>query len=213
MAPSRKIVDLRNLLAERFIQPPAQPGGQLLTSIPILDDATDGGLRKGHITEIISPQPSAGSALLIHRLLQTARRGRFFLALIDGRDSFDLQIAGPKALHYLLWVRCQNTAEALKASDLLLRDGNFPLVILDLILNPPEELRHIPATTWYRFQRLVEPVPAAFLVMSRHNLVPSAHRKMLLDNQWTLSNLSDEQPLTHLRLQVRRAQTNIAALG
>jgi hypothetical protein len=110
-------------------------------------------------------------------------------------------------------VRCQKTPEAIKASDFLLRDGNFPLVILDLILNPPEELRRIPPASWYRLQRLVEAAPSAFLVMSRHNLVASAHTKIVLNNQWTLSDLSHEEPLSQLRLSVRRAQSQISALG
>src|SRR5438067_4629581 len=88
MAASRQIIDLRNLLAERFQHPPAHAGGQI--SIPLLARATDGGLGKGAITEIISPNTSAGSALLIHSLLQIAQRDRFFLALINVRDSFDV---------------------------------------------------------------------------------------------------------------------------
>ena len=213
MAVNRKILDLRNLLAERFFQGLSQNDGRLVTRISALDQATEDGLRKGQITEIISPEPSAGSALLIHSLLEVARRDRFFLALIDGGDSFDVQAASVRALHHLLWVRCQRASEALKAADFLLRDGNFPLVILDLILNPPEELRRIPATSWYRLQRLVEPTPAAFLVMSRHNMVPSAHRKIVLANQWTLSDLSQEQPLAQLRLSVRRPQVRLSAFG
>src|SRR5207249_9938341 len=63
MAASRQIIDLRNLLAERFQNPPAVAGGQI--SIPFLERATNGGLRKGAITEIISSNASAGSALLI----------------------------------------------------------------------------------------------------------------------------------------------------
>src|SRR5438105_2984183 len=77
MAASRQIIDLRNLLAERFQHPPAVVGGQI--SIPLLERATDGGLCKGAITEIICPNTSAGSALLIHCLLQIAQRDRFFL--------------------------------------------------------------------------------------------------------------------------------------
>ncbi|MEY2492055.1 MAG: recombination protein RecA [Verrucomicrobiota bacterium] len=213
MAANRKILDLRNVLAERFLQQPNRSGGRLITGITALDQATDGGLRKGHITEISSSQPSAGSALLIHSLLQLARRDRSFIALIDGCDSFDVQTAGQNALRHLLWVRCQKTTEAIKASDFLLRDGNFPLVILDLILNPAEELRRIPATSWYRLQRLVEAAPSAFLVMSRHNLVASAHTKIVLNNQWTLSDLSHDEPLSQLRLDVRRAQGQVSALG
>src|SRR5438132_12614160 len=103
MAASRQIIDLRNLLAERFQDPPALAGGQI--SIPLLGRATDGGLRKGAITEIISPNTSAGSALLIDTLLQIAQRDRFFLALIDGGDSLDVHSVDATTLRHLLWFR------------------------------------------------------------------------------------------------------------
>jgi hypothetical protein len=117
MAASRQIIDLRNLLAERFQHPPTLTGGQI--SIPLFDRATDDGLRKGAITEIISPNSSAGSALLIHSLLQIAQRDCFFLALIDGRDSFDVQSVDTGTLQHLLWVRCAKATEAIKAADFL----------------------------------------------------------------------------------------------
>ncbi len=213
MAANRKILDLRNLLAERFVQPPTPPANQLVTGMPVLDQSTGGGLGKGSITEIISAQPSAGSAFLIHNLLRIAQRQRFFMALVDGRDSFDVQTATPAALPYLFWVRCERATEATKAADFLLRDGNFPLVLLDLILNSPDELRHIRPTTWYRLQRLVESAPTAFLVMSRHNMVASARTKIVLENHWTLSDLSREEMISQLRLRLERRQSNLSALG
>jgi hypothetical protein len=94
-----------------------------------------------------------------------------------------------------------------------LRDGNFPLVVLDLVLNPVEELRRIPATSWYRLQRLVEPAPTAFLVMSRHNMVASASTKIVLENRWTLPDLSGDNPGAQLHFKVRRAKTLASALG
>src|SRR5438270_2936491 len=169
MAATQRIIDLRKLLTERFQQPPTLTGGQI--NVPLLEQTLEGGMRKGASTEIISPNPSAGSALLIHSLLQIAQRDRFFLALIDGQDSFDVYDAG--SLQHLLWVRCEKASTAVKAADFLLRDGNFPLVILDLVLNPADELRRIPATSWYRLQRLVEPTPTDFVVISRHNIVAS----------------------------------------
>jgi hypothetical protein len=211
MSASRQIIDLRNLLAERFQHPPPVAGGQI--RIPFLERATDGGLRKGAITEIISTNASAGSALIIHSLLHIAQRDRFFLALIDGRDSFDVQSVDAGTLQHLLWVRCEKATEAIKAADFLLRDGNFPLVILDLVLNPAEELRRIPATSWYRLQRLVEPAPTAFVVMSRHNMVASARTKIVLENQWTLPDLSEDNPSAQLHFKVRRAKTIASALG
>ena len=211
MAANRQIIDLRNVLAERFQQPLTLTGGQV--SIPLLERVTDGGLRKGVITEIISTTGSSGSALLIHNLLQIAQRDRFFLALIDGRDSLDVQSVDPKVLRHLLWIRCQKATEAIKAADFLLRDGNFPVVILDLVLNPAEELRRIPGSSWYRLQRLVESILTAFVVMSRHNMVPSAHRKIVLENRWKLSDLSRDNPSTQLQFKVRRSKAVASAIG
>ena len=206
VAADSKILNLRNLLAERFPQVPAAPQARLATGIAAFDEATGGGLPKGAITELTSPQVSAGSALLIYALLQTAHEERRFLALIDGRDSFDPQPLGNARLRHLLWVRCRKALDAVKAADLLLRDGNFPLVILDLVLNPAEELRKIPQTSWYRLQRLVESVPTAFLVLTRRSMISSAQLKLELMNSWTLDDLQRDDCLVRLKFQVQRIQ-------
>ncbi len=206
MGASRKIVDLRHLLAERFPQARATAQARLPTGLATLDSATDGGLPKGAITELTSPQPSAGTALLLQRLLEAAARGRYFLALIDGRDSFDPTGLDQARLRHLLWVRCGKASEAVKAADLLLRDGNFPLVVLDLVLNPMEELRKIPSSHWYRLQRLVEPMPSAFLVLTRRSIISSAQWKLGLENAWRLPDLAQEDNLARLKIQVRRVQ-------
>ncbi|PYL72967.1 MAG: hypothetical protein DMF22_02845, partial [Verrucomicrobia bacterium] len=70
MAPSGKIVDLRKLLAERFPQPPFPAATRLATGLSFVDQAIGGGLPRGAITELISPQISAGSASFIQALLQ-----------------------------------------------------------------------------------------------------------------------------------------------
>src|ERR1700694_1151470 len=135
MAASSKIIDLRNLLAERFPQSFTAPAPRLATGLPAIDEAIGGGLPKSAITELSSPKLSAGSALLLYALLQSAQRDGYFLALVDGRDSFDpsaLGGLGNRRLRNLLWVRCTKALDAVKAADLLLRDGNFPLVVLDL---------------------------------------------------------------------------------
>ena len=204
MATSNKIVDLRNLLAERFPHSSLPAASRLKTNIPILDHATKGGLPKNAITEITSPHVSAGSASLIHALLQAAHRDRYFLALIDGRDSFDPESIENLCLRNLLWVRCHNAMEAVKAADLLLRDGNFPLVVLDLVLNAATELRKIPHTSWYRLQRLVEPVATAFLVLTRRSMVSSAQWKLTLDNYWTLEHLDSCDVVSELKIRVQR---------
>lgn len=203
MAATDKIIHLRRLLAERFPQTFAPAADRLATGLKRIDEAT-GGLPKSAITELTSPHPSGGSALLLHALLGKAHRDRFFLALIDGCDSFDPQSAGQEVLPHLLWVRCQHATQAVQAADFLLRDGNFPFVVLDLILNPAEELRKIPQTHWYRLQRLVEAAPTAFLVLTRHSIMSSAQLKLSLENAWTLSDLDADDVTNRLGVRVQR---------
>src|SRR5215469_15059768 len=205
MAANAKIIDLRNLLAERFPHPSSATASRLSTGLPCLEKPIRGGLPRGAITELISPGTSAGSASLIHALIHSAYRDNYFLALIDGRDSFDACGLDNGWLRHLLWVRCSKASEAVKAADLLLRDGNFPLVIVDLVLNAPEELRKIPQTNWYRLQRLVEVLSTACLVLTRYEMVSSAQLKLLLENSWDIRTFETEEALSRLRIGVKRS--------
>ncbi len=201
------IVDLRNLLAERFPHVLAPAGTLLITGLSFLDRAIGGGFPQGGITEIISPHVGAGGASLICALLRAAQRNDYFLALIDGRDSFDPQPLGNVCLRHLLWVRCTSAFEAIKAADLLLRDGNFRLLIVDLVLNAREELK-IPQTSWYRLQRLVESSSTACLVLTRRSMVSSAQLKIILENSWTLATFSEEDAISRLRFRIQRSHLN-----
>jgi recA bacterial DNA recombination protein len=205
MAANAKIIDLRNLLAERFPHVALTRATRLITGLSFLDEPIEGGLPRGAITELISPRPSAGSASLIHALIYFAYHNNYFVALIDGRDSFDPCTLNNAWLRQLLWVRCSNASEAIKATDLLLRDGNFPLVIVDLVLNAIEELRKIPQTSWYRLQRLVEAAPTACLIINRQSMVGSAQLKIVLENSWRLEALEKENAISNLRFRIQRS--------
>jgi hypothetical protein len=205
MAARAKIIDLRNLLANRFPRPPISPASRFVTGLASFDQSIGGGLPKSGITELISPRGSTGSASLIHSFIHCAYREKYFVVLIDGRDSFDPCALANSILRQLLWVRCTHALEAVKSADLLLRDGNFPLVIVDLIFNSPEELRKIPQTTWYRLQRLVESVPTACLVLTRYEMVSSAQLKLVLENCWNLQTLEKQDAISQLRIVVKRS--------
>jgi hypothetical protein len=208
-----KIVDLRRLLAERFPHPFPPGAAVLQTGLSFLDQIAGDGLPKSGITELIMPRRSAGSASLVHALLRSAQRDRHFIALIDGSDSFDPGSSDNSALRHLLWVRCRKAFDAIKAADLLLRDGNFPLVIVDLVLNTPQELRKIPQTSWYRLQRLVEAVPTACLIINRQGMVSSAQLKLVLENSWTLETLEKDNAISHLRFRVQRTHPKSVVSG
>jgi hypothetical protein len=207
---SGKVIDLRNLLAERFPHAPAPAPTCFITGLSCLDRTLGAGLPKSAITELISPQISAGSASIIHALLQSGSGVTVPclpgpIALIDGWDSFDPQSYGNFSLRHLLWVRCTKASEAVKAADLLLRDGNFPLVIVDIVLNPANDLRKIPQTNWYRLQRLVESTSTACLVLTRQSLVSSAQLKIVLENRWALESVEKEDAVSRLRFRIQRS--------
>jgi hypothetical protein len=213
MASTGKIVHLRALLAERFPSVPPPHHDLLVTGLHNVDGSIGGGLPKGSITELISPHVSAGSASFIASLVLGACRAGYFLALIDGADSFDPQPVGNRALRHLLWLRCRTAVEAMKGADLLLRDGNLPLVMIDLVMNPAAEVRKIPQTSWYRLQRLVENTSTAFVVLTRCNTVGSAQLKILLESAWDLDALQREDPASFLRMRVRRAHGSIKTIA
>ena len=205
MATAAAIIDLRKALAERFPQRSQPATTTRATGLQFLDRTIGGGFPKSAITELISPRASAGSASLIHALLRSAQQDRHFIALIDGADSFDPGSSDNSTLQHLLWIRCRKAFDAVKAADLLLRDGNFPLVIVDLVLNASEELRKIPQTSWYRLQRLAEAVPSACLIMNRQSMVSSAQLKIVLENSWSLADFEKENRISNVRFRVQRS--------
>ncbi len=145
------------------------------------------------MSEVIAPHASCGSALLTVQLLRRAASQNQFAALVDGRDSFDAAAIEQSTLSHLLWMRCHNADEAIKTTDLVLRDGNLPVVLLDLALNSIGELRKIPAPTWYRFQRIVEQSTATFIVFTPRAMVAPAEVRVTLRSRFNLSAVETDQ--------------------
>lgn len=187
-----KLATLRLLLAERFPTTARSHGRTLLTGIPSLDHAT-GGLPLGAITEIIGTAPSCGSMLVLGQLLLATRATRTRLALIDASDSFDPASFNEDLLSHLVWVRCTGQAAALQAADLLIRDANLGLVVLDLRRIPARDLRATPAQHWYRLQRAVELSDLALIITTPGATVPSAQVRFELNTPHPLDALDGER--------------------
>jgi len=178
MSSAPPITELRRLLAERFPQahgwrPTERPAGAS-TGLPALDQALGGGLVPGTVSELVGAGEGSGTAQVLHALVRTVAESGRFLALVDGTDSFDVDAAEPEVLARMLWVRCTDAGSALKAADLVLRDRNLPLVVLDLKGNPVRELRRIPSSLWFRFSRLAEHHGTTLLVITPQVLVGAA---------------------------------------
>lgn len=212
MASTAKIVELRNLLRERF--PAAHQDRRpeietCPTGLPCLDDA---GLPKGALTELVSPQKSGGSALLLRRLIENLAANGQYLALVDGRDSFDPQSVEQAACDRLLWVRCHNAKETVQAADILLRDGNLPFAVIDLQFNPEREIRRLPGQTWYRLQTLVAKTNATCLILTPSKSVSAARLRLTMNSLLHVESLERQEKhlLKTLQLDVTRRRDQVA---
>ena len=202
---SSKIIELRELLAAKYPATPQKATGYLPTEVAPVDVALQGGLPLGGMVEVVC---AAGGGLLVNTLVLATLRRQGLLALIDGGNAFDLAGVPKAALSRLLWVRSQTAAKAVQAADLILRDGNLNLVVLDLRSVPTDEARKIPASSWYRLQRVVEPTTTAFVVLTRHPLVSGARPRLVLTARFGLNAFDCRQQdlLGRLHVELVRGQ-------
>jgi hypothetical protein len=210
MPAASNIVDLRRLLAERFPAARMRPLIALethSTGVPALDNLLGGGLPKGELTELVAAGAGSGSVQMLHALLRQVAEAGNFLALVDGADSFDVDAAESFALKRLLWVRCHRADEAMKAADLLLRDRNLPLVVLDLKFNRDAELRRISSSAWFRFSRLAEHNGTTLLVITPRQLVGAAGCRVRIESRLGVEALvsGPTGTLARLRFELLRA--------
>lgn len=110
-------------------------------------------------------------------------------ALIDGADALDPSSIDSLDLQRLLWVRCHKATEAIRAADLLLRDGNLPIVLLDLRLLPQRELLSLPSSVWHRLRMLAERGNAAVAVFSPCKVVACAAQRWVSDARHSLDSI------------------------
>jgi hypothetical protein len=211
--PAANVIQLRQLLAERFPgvrtrldDAPAPMPDAWPTGVAALDERLRGGLSRSVLTEVVAAQPGSGSATLLHALVRNAIAENKLVALVDGRDMFDVTAAAG-GLSRLLWVRCRAAAEAVKAADLLLRDGNVPLVLLDLAANTSAELRRIQPTTWYRFQRIIEQTAAMCVVFTPRAMVSAAQARLTLSSRFELDALERDAEDLLVELKVEPSET------
>jgi hypothetical protein len=180
---------LRSLLAARFPGKIRKPEGCLPTGAAAVDEALGGGLPAGRVTELVSAAPSSGGQFVLARLLAATRAARQRIALVDGADGFAPEAVTVDELRHLVWVRCRTLSEALSAADLLVRDGNYAVVALDLRGLAISTLRKQPATAWYRLQRAAGNGTAAVIVLTPCPLVPAVTWRLVLSTSRSLADV------------------------
>jgi hypothetical protein len=191
---------LRALVAEKFPQSPRRQEGRLAIGCKAFDQK--GGFLRGAVTEVCGSL--AGGALLLAAVVDAAVRDGLFVGLIDAANSFEPCDWMDEHLRRILWVMCGGAGPAIRAADILLRDGNLPVVILDLQMLPISQLRRIPASTWHRFQRVIEPTAIVLTVLTPQPMVEGAATRMAIHTDLALDAMHLPRPALweHLDVQV-----------
>jgi hypothetical protein len=137
-------------------------------------------------------------------MLAAVMQARSFAGLVDCGRTFDPGSHDAATFARLLVIQCATARQGIQATDLLLRDGNLPLVLLDLQATSLRNLARIPASTWHRFQRLVEKSGGALVVLTPQPVVEAARVRISLQGAWELSAMKcpRQELLASLRVQV-----------
>lgn len=165
--------------------PPLPEDRVASTGVPAIDEPLGGGLRRGHLSEIVGPRSSGRTTVLCRALAAATSRGEV-VAVVDPCDRFDPVSAADAGvdLTRLLWVRLSAAAarstdargeapRALKALNLVLQAGGFGIVAFDLADLPPLVLRQFPCTTWMRLSRVVEGSQTAVVLLGSDRIARS----------------------------------------
>lgn len=171
--------------------------GRFETGVHTLDAQLEGGLPRGHVSEVVGPRSSGRSRLLLTLLAAATQRGEV-AAWVDTVDRGDPALAAAAGVHLsqVLWIRGMALSpgelalrptrdeaadlaglalqRALKATALVTQAGGFGLVALDLCDMPATTLRHVPVSTWMRLHRQVEGRDTALVLLAAQPVTRSA---------------------------------------
>jgi recA bacterial DNA recombination protein len=161
------------------------------TGIADLDARLEGGLPRGHLSEVTGPRSSGRLALAVSALAGATSRGEA-VALIDPLDMFDPVSAPGIDFQRMLWVRGEASSSArvsvsceygtwqksldraVKAINIVLQAGGFGLVVIDLGEVATQSIRRLPYTTWLRLHRVIEGSETACVVIGSEPIARSS---------------------------------------
>jgi recombination protein RecA len=165
------------------------------TGMTELDARLEGGLPRGHLSEVIGPRSSGRLAILVSALAGATSRGEA-VALIDPLDMFDPVTASASGVDFqrMLWIRGESSSSArvslsseygtlqksldraVKALNIVLQAeaGGFGLVVLDLGEVAAQTIKRLPYTTWLRLSRVIEGSETACVLIGSEPIARSS---------------------------------------
>jgi recombination protein RecA len=173
--------------------PGSDPRWAVPTGIVELDTRLEGGIPRGHLSEVVGPRSSGRLTILVSALAAATSRGEA-VALIDPLDMFDPVSASASGIDFqrMLWVRGEATSSArvslsceygtlqksldraVKAFNIVLQAGGFGLVVVDLGEVAAQTIKRLPYTTWLRLHRVMEGSETACVLIASEPITRSA---------------------------------------
>jgi hypothetical protein len=188
------------------------------TGIDAIDCET-GGIPKGGLTQVCAPVGvSSGRTSLILSLLAQVTSKEQFCAVVDAGDCFDPESATAMdvCLSRLLWVRCiergiKAVEQTFKSADILIQNGGFSVIAIDLGNVDEKLIRKIPLTTWFRFARVMEAQPTALVLLLPYSAAQSCAAltlNMSASIEWTgTGTASHTQLISSLNFNIEVGRT------
>lgn len=165
------------------------PQALFTTGLADIDGAFGGGIPGGTLCELIAPRSSCGAQTALRHLLQVARSRRLYAALVDLGSGFDPGSVPESSLESLLWLQCKTVKAALQAADVIVRDDNISLLLLDLCAAGRNTSHGIARTAWYRLQRALEKAGAVTILFARQPVSPASRLRWEVTAGWQIDNL------------------------
>ena len=136
----------------------------------------------GHsCVEVVEGQSASGTQMCFECCLLQAPETRSYMALVDAQNLWAPDEVNVAVLPHVLWVRCHDRRSALKAADIIVRDENFRIILIDLRELPDHYLRNIPQSQWYRLQRIAQSKNTTLIVAVSRPVVCSAELRVEID--------------------------------
>lgn len=173
------------------------------------DASLGGGWAQGQLTELIAPEVSTGSGLVMAQLLARARQERRYVILLDVGQGFSMEGFSANDLETLLWVGCGSAKEAIKALDVVSRDENFFLFLIDLRDSEPSDWRSVRASQWYRVLGQLRQRESVALLFARQAVTAAAKQRLELKQRLSWESLEGEREV--LKASIRFQQSQVVA--
>jgi hypothetical protein len=187
--------------------------GSIPTGISAIDSLVQG-VPLHALTEICGrPTISSGKTSVLVSLLAQASQ-RHCCALVDASDSFDPETGHAAGIYFprMLWVRCGKVKtklrpleQAFKVADILLHNGSFKLIAVDISGIAERVVRKIPLSMWFRFSRVVEKESTALVFIEQEPHATSCAELVLRLGAGTDRKFQDPFAGFDLKVEVLRS--------